>query len=209
MQISNFRAGVKSLLFRRSPHPSHLAFSVGCSWHLVFSFALDTRRRLVVSLLNPVGAGDSRRQTAEAVPCGGIQNGNSEGSAAVLGESHGEAGGPAGFRPSLALQISRRVRGEPALMFSGLCSGLQLPLWPVAASLWVRLKVSHLLFSYAHMCSLASSSGKSPTTWDVGLLVVPCLIQRQPEERVGTRKICQMLRLHHSSAHNLSLHRLF
>lgn len=94
----------------------------------------DTPRRLVVSPLNLVGVGNSRRQTAEAVRRVGVQNGNDEGPPAVFGENHGEAGRPAGFRPSLAPQNSRRLRGEPALMSSRLRSNLRVPLSPVVRS---------------------------------------------------------------------------
>lgn len=66
-------------------------------------------RCLAALLLLLVGLGYSRRQTAEAVRCVGIQNGHGEGPAAVFGGSHRKAGGPTGFRPSLAPQVSRRV----------------------------------------------------------------------------------------------------
>lgn len=103
MPASNFRAGAKSLVFRplHSSHPFHFTPD--------YFVCVRRPRRLVVSLLYTAGLGDSRRQKAEAVRCVGVQSGKGEGPAAVFGESHGEAGGPAGVRPSLALQISRRV----------------------------------------------------------------------------------------------------
>lgn len=94
----------------------------------------------------------------------GVQNGNGEGPAAGFGESHGEAGEPAGFRRSLAQQIPRRVRGEPALMFPALRSGPRALLSPVAVLRWVRFTISHVCF-YVRTYDFASSSATSPRPW--------------------------------------------
>lgn len=96
----------------------------------------------------------------------GVQNGNDEGPPAVFGENHGEAGGPAGFRPSLVPQNSRRLRGEPALMLSRLRSNLRVPLSPVVRSFTLDPVENQITFCcFLPSCSLVSSSTKNPTVW--------------------------------------------